>query len=239
MSLLPCGRHASRLYSPVHSPVQTHSSHMAAHPAPAPDDCHSRLLSAAYETFLEEGYRASVDRISARAGVSKQTLYNHFPSKAELFAAAIHVAMEAMLASLGDAGRNLNLRERLIDFGVRYRSKLLSPSGIGCYRAMVAEASHFPELAATFYRSGPQQTAARLAVALEEAMHRGELRRDDPEFAVTLLLSMLVGHERFHVLFSGEPAAEPDPAAVGRIVDCFLRAFAPEARSLAAPRKAL
>lgn len=205
---------------------------MAAHPAAVPDDCRSRLLSAAYDAFLEEGYRASVDRIAARAGVAKQTLYNHFPSKAELFAAAIHVAMEEMMASLGDAGRHLDLRERLIDFGVRYRAKLLNPSGIGCYRAMVAEAPHFPELAATFYRSGPEQTAARLAVTLEMAMRRGELRREDPEFAVNLLLSMLVGHERYPILFSGKPPAEPDSAAAGRIVDCFLRAFAPENSSL-------
>ncbi len=211
---------------------------MAAQTVSSQEDCHTRLLAAAYETFLEEGYRASIDRIAARACVSKQTVYNHFPGKAELFAAAIRMAMEEMLASFGDAGRGMGLRERLIDFGLRYRAKLLSPSGIGCYRAMVAEAPHFPELAAAFYRSGPRQTAARLQAALAEAMARGELRREDPEFAVTLLLSMLVGQERFDVLFSGESAAEPDPAAVKRIVDCFLRAFAPEAPLTAVKRKA-
>jgi TetR/AcrR family transcriptional repressor of mexJK operon len=191
-----------------------------------PSDCRARLLQAACEVFSAEGYRAGVDRIAAVAGVAKQTLYNHFPSKAELFAAAVRMAVDEMLESL--VGQGGDLRERLVGFGTRYRERLLSPSGLGFYRAIVAEASRFPELSAAFYRSGPQEAVARLRVVLAEAMACGELRRDDPEFAATLLLSMLVGHERSHALFSGESSPALDPATAGRIVDCFLRAFAPE-----------
>jgi len=190
-----------------------------------PSDCRARLLQAACEVFSAEGYRAGVDRIAAVAGVAKQTLYNHFPSKAELFAAAIRMAVDEMLESL--VGEGGDLRERLVGFGIRYREKLLNPSGLGFYRAMVAEAPRFPELAAAFYRSGPLKATARLRAVLATAMERDELRRDDPEFAATLLLSMLVGHERSRALFSDEASPMPDPAAAGRIVDCFLRAFAP------------
>jgi len=175
-----------------------------------------------------EGYRASVDRIAELAGVAKQTLYNHFPSKAELFGEAIRLAVDDMLVSLDDDG--LDLRARLCGFGVRYRAKLLSPAGLGFYRAVVAESARFPDLAATFYRTGPVQTTVRLRAVLEEAMRRGELRRTDGEFAATTLLSMLVGAERSCHLFSGEPVPEPDPAQADLIVDCFLRAFAPEAQ---------
>jgi hypothetical protein len=42
-----------------------------------------------------------------------------------------------------------------------------------------------------------------------------------------MLLSMLVGADRSHYLFSGEPPPEPDPTRV-EIIDCYLRAFAPE-----------
>lgn len=192
-------------------------------------DCRSRLLQAACEVFATEGYRAGVDRIAALAGVAKQTLYNHFPSKAELFGEVIRLAVDDMLVMLDDDG--LNLRERLCGFGVRYREKLLSPAGLGFYRAMVAETARFPELAATFYRSGPAQTTARLRVLLEGAMLRGALRRADPEFAATTLLSMLVGAERSRYLFSGEAVPDPDPAYADQIVDCFLRAFAPAAPS--------
>lgn len=190
-----------------------------------PADCRTRLLQAASEVFASEGYRAGVDRIAAAAGVAKQTLYNHFPGKAELFAAVIRQATAEFLVALGDDGAGL--RERLVRFGASYRAKLLAPAGIGMYRMLVAETPRFPDLAAAFYAAGPQRTAAHLRMVLAEAMRRGELRAGDPEFAVTMLLSMLVGVERSHSLFSAA-ADQPDPAAAERIVDCFLRAFAPE-----------
>jgi hypothetical protein len=56
------------------------------------------------------------------------------------------------------------------------------------------------------------------------------------------LLSMLVGADRSHYLFSGDPPPEPDLQHVGRIIDCYLSAFAPnpaEATRPAYPTPAL
>lgn len=201
--------------------------------SPSATDCRARLLQAATEVFVAEGYRAGVDRIAAVAGVAKQTLYNHFPGKADLFAEVIRQATTDLLITLDDDGEAL--RQRLQRFGCVYRAKLLSPVGLGFYRTLIAETARFPDLAATFYRTGPAQTAARLRVVLEAAMQRGELRPVDPEFAVTTLLSMLVGAERSRYLFSGESVPEADPAIAGAIVDCFLRAFAPVPLASVAP----
>lgn len=207
---------------------------MAAQPAAAPDDCRSRLLSAAHAAFLEEGYRASVDRIAARAGVAKQTFYNHFPHKADLFGEVIRQATSELLIALDDDG--LNLRDRLIRFGSVYRDKALSAAGLGLFRVLAAEAARFPDLAQTVYRTGPARTTARLAAVLQAAMDRGELRGTDADFAATTLLSMLVGAERTRFLFSGEPPPRMNSMRAGEIVDCFLRAFTPETPSLAAKR---
>ncbi|MDP1609659.1 MAG: TetR/AcrR family transcriptional regulator [Sulfuritalea sp.] len=190
------------------------------------NDCRARLIQAAAEVFVEVGYRASVERVAARAGVARQTLYNHFPCKADLFGEVVRQSVAALLITL-DAEQQ-PLRERLLRFGVVYRNKILSAEGLGFFRTLTAETVRFPELAASFYRSGPAQTAARLSVVLKEAMTRGELRAAAPEFAANLLLSMLVGADRTHYLFSGEPPPEPNPEHVGQIIDCFLRAFAPE-----------
>jgi AcrR family transcriptional regulator len=110
-----------------------------------------------------------------------------------------------------------------------YREKLLSAEGLGFFRILAAETVRFPQLAASFYRSGPAQTAARLSVVLNEAMARGEMRSASPEFAANMLLSMLVGADRSRYLFSGDPPPDPDPDHVTRIIDCYLRAFAPPA----------
>lgn len=197
---------------------------------PNPDldssDCRARLVQAATEMFVAEGYRVSVERVAMRAGVARQTLYNHFPRKADLFGEVVRQATAALLFTLGDDGQTL--RDRLLRFGLAYRGKLLGAEGLGFFRAIIAETTRFPELVATFYRTGPVQTAARLRTILEAAMLRGELRRTNPEFATTTLLSMLVGADRIHYLFSGDPPPEPDPIHVAQIVDCYLRAFAPE-----------
>lgn len=196
---------------------------------PDSSQCRSRLIQAAMEVFVEEGYRASVERVAVRANVARQTLYNHFPSKAELFGEVIRQVTAALLVTLDD--NSGGLRERLLRFGIAFRVKALSAEGLGLFRTLIAESKRFPELAATFYRTGPAQTAARLRNILQEAMDRGELCRIDAEFAANTFLSILVGAERSHYLLSGEPPPAPDPADVVRIVDVYLRAFAPETSS--------
>jgi len=52
------------------------------------DERRAILLSAALEVFTVSGYHAaSMDEIADRAGVSKPVLYQHFPSKLDLYLA--------------------------------------------------------------------------------------------------------------------------------------------------------
>jgi AcrR family transcriptional regulator len=54
-------------------------------PEPSPAE---RVLAAADKLFYSQGIRAvGVDAVAAEAGVSKRTLYNHYPSKDDLIAA--------------------------------------------------------------------------------------------------------------------------------------------------------
>src|SRR2546430_13534296 len=46
-----------------------------------PAKTRARVLRAASRSFLRHGYHTSVEEIARRAGVAKQTLYHHFPSK--------------------------------------------------------------------------------------------------------------------------------------------------------------
>jgi AcrR family transcriptional regulator len=50
----------------------------------------AQLLGAAQEVFVQQGYHAAaMDDIADRAGVSKPVLYQHFPSKLELYLALL------------------------------------------------------------------------------------------------------------------------------------------------------
>lgn len=193
-------------------------------------DNRQRLIEAATAAFMEEGYKASVDRIAARAGVAKQTLYNYFPSKDDLFTEVVHQASDTILVPL--SSHPGDPRAALIDFGLAYRAKLLGDCGLRIFRALVAEFDRFPNLAKAFYAKGPARTAAGLAEFLATLMAERTISAADPTFAAKMLLGMLVGFDRTRRL-CGEQDWNPDiePEHVAPIVDCFLRAYAPRERT--------
>jgi AcrR family transcriptional regulator len=60
-----------------------------------------QLLLAARDAFVANGYHAAVmDDIATRAGVSKPVLYQHFPSKLELYLALLDASMGDLLATI-------------------------------------------------------------------------------------------------------------------------------------------
>jgi TetR/AcrR family transcriptional repressor of mexJK operon len=182
-----------------------------------------RLLQAACAAFREEGYQVSIDRIAARAQVARQTLYNHFHSKDELFGEVVRHSVQSVLVTLEGNG---DLRTTLLAFGDAYRERLLSPTGLAIFRTMVAEAPRFPELARQFFRQGPQTTRKRLADYLAQAMATGQLRRDDPDFAAEMLTAMLIDLDRLRGLIDLQTELL-EPTKTARVIDCFLRTFAP------------
>ena len=190
-------------------------------------DSHQRLIQAAAEAFREEGYRASIDRIAERAGVARQTVYNHFPCKEDLFSEVARNAANTILVSLD--GHGGDIRERLLDFATALQQRVLGDEGLAMFRALSAEVPRLPALGQAFFDKGPGQTASGLAAFLDRAMGDGHLRRDDPLFAAQMLMGMLYGFEHTRRLFcvSGPPL-DTEQTKLAQIVDCFLRAFAPE-----------
>jgi len=61
-----------------------------------------RVLAAALQCFLAEGFEAtSLTRIAEAAGVSRQTLYRHFPTRDDVLAAVVTDLAETALARIG------------------------------------------------------------------------------------------------------------------------------------------
>lgn len=62
------------------------------------DERRALLLAASLEVFTAAGYHsASMDEIADRAGVSKPVLYQHFPSKLELYLAVIDTHIDSLV----------------------------------------------------------------------------------------------------------------------------------------------
>ena len=190
---------------------------------PAPNANRGRVLRAATSAFLAHGYRSSVEQIARRAGVAKQTVYHHFPSKDLLFKDVARELARRVLIELEDAPRDL--RGALLAFGEAYRQRALGAQGIATFRTLVPEIPRFRALARAMYAASAGEMARRLAQVIGRAMDEGRLRREDPRFAAELLLGMLVGHDRIKRLFGVPLAEESEAGRTRRIVECFLRAF--------------
>jgi TetR/AcrR family transcriptional repressor of mexJK operon len=183
-----------------------------------------RVLRAATSSFLAHGYRSSVDHIARRAGVAKQTVYHHFPSKDELFKEVARDLASRVLVDL--EAEPHDLRKALLRFARGYRKRVLGAQGIATFRAVVPEVPRFKALARAMYAGSMGVLVERLAAYLAKAMDAGALRRDDPELAAEILLGMLVGQDRIKRLF-GVARAGGEAHRIERIVDCFLKAYAP------------
>ncbi len=188
-----------------------------------PVENRERVLRAATSSFLAHGYGSSVDDIARRAGVAKQTVYSHFPSKDALFKAVANDLAHSVLVEL-EGG---SLRATLVRFGIAYRERALGTQGIATFRTLLPEVPRFKAIARSMYSNTVGEMVRRLAEHLGAAMRAGELRRDDAELAAEMLLSMLAGVDRVKRLFCVESGVDHDERRTARTVDCFLRAYAP------------
>ena len=68
------------------------------------DERRAQLLVAALEVFTAAGYHsAAMDEIADRANVSKPVLYQHFPSKLELYLAVLDLHIESLVFAIQKA----------------------------------------------------------------------------------------------------------------------------------------
>lgn len=203
-------------------------------PSPA---LHQRVLRAACDLFLENGYQVSMEAVAQRAGVSKQTVYAHFASKDGLFRAAIEALVQPLHASLDPASDNLP--GCLLALARASLQHARQPHALALGRMLVSEAPRFPREARELYRAGSGALLQRLATLLDRHMHEGELRRDDPGVAAELFMSMLNGLEAERRLLGmrGRGRSAQDEWA-RHAVNVFMRAYAPVSPTFdSSPRK--
>lgn len=150
-----------------------------------------RILDAASQLFLQDGYRVSMDAVARRADVSKQTVYAHFRNKDTLFRAAVEDMMTPLHASLNRPRAGIEESLRCMARIYSRYSGDASTAALG--RMLIAEAPRFPRAARQLYQSGAGAVLERLSAHIAQSMQRGELRCDNPDQAAELFLSMLNG----------------------------------------------
>ena len=187
----------------------------------------AQILAAARDRFTECGFGgASMDDVAQLAGVSKATVYAHFKSKSDLFAAVIANEGRGFVLALeqrpGEA-----IDATLTRFGRAAFALFLAPHTIAVYRSIAAETSRFPDLGRIFFESGPAFVLSRLAEFLGHAMADGLLRRDNPDIAAAQFFSLILGDLQLRALvgLTDTISSRERSAVLVSGVATFLRAY--------------
>ncbi len=202
----------------------------AAAPAKLTDRKRAAILEAAVAEFRQAGYEAtSMDRIAATAGVSKRTVYNHFPSKEELFAQILHQLWERSMASVDLSYRkDRPLREQLHELVQQKLALLHDEAFIDLARVAIAAAIPSPERAQEmFARMGDKEEG--LTVWMRAAAKDGRLKAKDPLYASMLLQGMIKGFAFWPQITLGQPVLTPAQRkqVADTATDMFLAYYAP------------
>lgn len=182
------------------------------------------ILDAALELFAERGISASMDAIARKAGVSRQTLYNRFPSKVDIGRALAERRSDAISAPLRSGS---DPQAILTAMGTSLLQKICSPDGNGSMRGVALMSPTAPDLARAVYDAGPAQGLRRLTEWLAEQDRTGTLSVPDPALAAEMFAGMVLGHGHLRsVLGVPHPAFDPETRAA-ETARRFIRAFAP------------
>ncbi|MEQ7417964.1 TetR/AcrR family transcriptional regulator [Xanthomonas campestris pv. campestris] len=208
--------------------MSIHSSTPAA-PQRLTDRKRHAILEAAIAEFRQQGFEAtSMDRIAATAGVSKRTVYNHFPSKDTLFGEILRGLWQRSAEAVSLAYQpGQPLRPQLLELLQQKLRLLEDPAFIDLSRVAIAEGIHSPARARELLAqlgSKEEGTTTWVRAALAD----GRLVPVDPAFAAQQLQALVKGFAFWPQLALGQPAlsSEEQAQVAASAVDMFLGVYA-------------
>ena len=141
----------------------------------------NKILDAAGQLFIEEGYTASnMERIAQRCGMSKKTVYQAFESKEKLFAALVCDVdtHETAVPSTQDATAN-SPQKHLSEVLLQLAEWVLAPRQIGLTRLVIAEALSVPDLAAQFRGHAVERGRRMIRECMEQISAGREVKSNE------------------------------------------------------------
>jgi TetR/AcrR family transcriptional repressor of mexJK operon len=166
------------------------------------------ILEAAQKCFTHEAYdRVSLDAVAEMAGVSKVTIYSHFPNKEALFIAALSAGCEEVFARVHlDADAAGPIEDVLFQLGCDFLRMIFAPDAERLHAVILSEAPHRPELPQMFYETVVRRSTCVLASYLEAQAEAGRVKIPDAYTAAVQFLAIVQGEFRYRVAF-GRPTA--------------------------------
>lgn len=181
-----------------------------------------QIIDAAVAEFQESGFAgASMDRISARAGVSKRTVYNHFESKESLFRAIIELMAENATEAFDIRFEpSDSIEKQLHDLAWAEGKLFTNPNFMKLARMVIGETMRDPALAQEF--SSRMDPHAEIHSFLAAAAAEGRLSIPDVDLATSQFMGLLKTQGFWPGIYSGSVI---DADSMGKIVDATVKMF--------------
>jgi AcrR family transcriptional regulator len=135
-----------------------------------------RILTAAFEAFMERGYAAtSTLEIATRARVSKRELYALVGNKQKILITAIGARAKRLQApaDMPMLRDRATLAQVLTAFGIQLVREVSDPVVVAVFRLAIAEAVQAPEVARTLDSLGRETSRAALRHIMSESRDAG------------------------------------------------------------------
>jgi AcrR family transcriptional regulator len=172
------------------------------------------VLASVLEELIESGYAGlTIERVAARAGVHKATVYRRWPDKEDLVADAL-LAQTGQTVPMPDTGC---VRDDLRLLAYAVIANITSAQGEGLVRTLVSDAARVPAIAGAA-RIFWTERFSLAAALVQRGIERGELPPHvDPDFLIESLIAPLY----LRLLVTTQPLTN---AYADRVVDSVLAA---------------
>lgn len=184
------------------------------------------ILSAALDELVERGFaKMTIERVAARAGVARTTVYRRWPSLYQLCLEAVDRVMEHVATPPGDDVRGdlvfLLHSVRRIHTSTRFGQILPQ---------LAAEVRHYPEAIREYWESyiiGRRRTFAQV---FERGIQEGVMRQD---IDITLMIDLLIGLIQQRALWQVDVVTDQH---IEQMVDLVLMGLRPQRAEPHSPR---
>ena len=212
-----------------HSQGKLHSAVPMSQPPTSPRRRKSRkraaVLEAATDLFLTHGFSGtSMDRIAEVANVSKRTVYDHFPSKDDLFRAiSLEILQQVDEMPQHEYSPDEALDEQLLAIGDTFARTITDPSFMKLSRVVISRYIHSSDWAQHTVKAHARLRRNMLAF-FKAAKKDGRLRVPSPERAAVQFCGLIKEPTFWPELMAGqEPvSAHERKSVVKSAVEMFL-----------------
>ncbi|HEX9034194.1 MAG TPA: TetR/AcrR family transcriptional regulator [Streptosporangiaceae bacterium] len=160
---------------------------------PRSEEADRAIISAALDLFAESGAEGlCIEKVAARAGVGKATIYRRWPGKEDLLLDAL-AALQAPLPE----PKGESVRDDLVALIEAMRTESVDPRRVRQFALLLGEGTSYPRLFDRYVETVVEPRRDVFRAVLRRGMATGELRESsNVEVAVDMLTGAVLARPR-------------------------------------------